>query len=185
MYSTNRADLVRFAYHTLAPLIEACNAVFVIRGTEAHTGGAGELEELLAKDISNIVPFSKQVKSHWHLRQIFGGVRFDIAHHASMGGRPWTQRNAGNQLAALAAYDSQPPKVIVRSHVHRWSDSGHNFPTFACTLPGWELPTAYSYRIGSTSAEFGGVVFKCGGGAYSWEHQIYEVRTAWQEYKVK
>ena len=42
----NYATMLRMAHATHKPLVDAAERVFLIRGTAAHTGGAGYLEEL-------------------------------------------------------------------------------------------------------------------------------------------
>ena len=88
----NDATLLRIAVSTLKPALEWADAIYVVRGTEAHVGKSAEMEEALAYDIG--AEKDGELHSHWHLRAVAGGVRMDIAHHATMGGMPWTERNA-------------------------------------------------------------------------------------------
>jgi len=172
--SQNHNDLIKHAVAIFEPLCKIADSVFFIRGTEAHTGLSGELEERLAENFDNVVP-SKYAKSWWHLRAEFGGVKFDISHHASMGSLPWTEKNAANKIAAIirssyAELGEKEPQVVIRSHVHRVSDSGINYlPMRAFTLPCWSLFTSYSYRIGAENRppDLGALLFEIEGGEAS------------------
>jgi len=181
----NDATLLRIAVSTLKPALEWADAIYVVRGTEAHTGKSAEMEEALAYDIG--AEKDGELHSHWHLRAVAGGVRMDIAHHATMGGMPWTERNAAIKLAAITWHRymemGKPlPHVVVRNHVHRYADSGGNYETFAVMAPAWSLATSYLYRIGKENdlATIGGLIFICENGQYQMLKKIYRPRvTAW------
>ena len=59
--SRNKASILGMAYDAIAPLVEDADKVFVIRGTEYHTGSSADLEEAFAKDLSNVVPYKKKI----------------------------------------------------------------------------------------------------------------------------
>jgi len=169
--SRNQADILNHAAAVLEPLYKIADRVFVIRGTEAHVGLSGVYDELVAKDIDNAVPSSK-AKSWWHLRASFGGALFDIAHHTSAGQLPWTEKNAANKLASVTRMrygemHEEEPQVVLRSHVHKFSDSGQNFlPLRAVVTPCWSLFTSHSIRIGAENnpPDIGAVFFEIEGG---------------------
>lgn len=148
----NPTKIVNHAIKVLEPVFSIADYVFVVRGTEAHVGESANLEEMIAQNFDNTVP-SKYANSWWHLRSDFGGAKFDIAHHATMGRLPWTEKNAANKIASIvrsryAEMKEKEPNIAVRSHVHRYSDSGDNFGSLkAFTTPCWSLFTSYSYRI--------------------------------------
>ena len=80
---------------------------------------------------------------------------------------PWTKANSVNVLAARAMYyygaelKQELPHYVVRSHNHKYADSGGNFPHIkAIMTPAWTTITAYGYRIGRELelADIGGVV---------------------------
>lgn len=166
LITTNKAEILRLVIDTLEPVYNAVEKVIFIRGTMAHTGKAGWLEEALAHDCEIAIKQSKKVASWYHFRGTIGGARFDVAHHVSMGRLPWTAPNAANKLAALATYHykveltEKPPDVTARSHNHRYADSGGNFETWAVCLPAWQLIIEYGYRIGGefSLSTIGGVV---------------------------
>lgn len=185
LMSRNQADVLKIAQKTLEPALDLFDLTIAIRGTEAHVGASGNLEEILANDITNIHK-ENGVSSHYHVRKVFSGVRTDLAHHTGMGGKPWTEKNAANALAALVRYEyttmNQPePHYVVRGHTHRWADSGENFaPLTAIIAPSWCLKTSYVYRIGGENklSTIGGLVILCENGVGRHVRKIYEFEKA-------
>lgn len=176
----NKATIMNMAIDVLSPLIQKAEKVFIIRGTEYHVGNSGELEEAIAKDLTNSVSYKKGVASWWHLRTKIAGVRFDVAHHISMGALPWTEKNAANKLSSILMYQyaewgELPPHIALRSHVHRLSDSGLNYPIHSFTLPCWCMATSYVHRIGGSNARphIGGMIIDCDKGKYDVRVETY------------
>lgn len=173
LITPNKATILGMVIEVLSPLVDIADSVFVKRGTPAHTGKSGWLEEAIGKDFG-AVQSKKDVYSHWHLRLLADKVRIDSAHHAAMPSLPWTEKNAANKIAAVAAWRyaidmKQPlPHLMFRSHNHRWSDSFDNYPIRAICLPCWSLLTEYGYRIGAENgvADIGGAVVLCDGDKY-------------------
>ena len=187
--SANKATIQLLVLDTIEPALAWADRVYIIRGTAAHTGKSSWLEEAIAADLDHAVP-SPNSASWWHLRTVCEGVRFDIAHHASMGKLPQSEKNAANKLAFLAQYryavdmKQQPPDVVIRSHNHRYADSGNNFGTYALCTAAWTIATEYVYRIGqeNTLADIGAHVFKCEDGKFTPEYISYdypEVKKIW------
>ena len=182
LITPNKATILDMVLTTIEPIISIADAVYVIRGTQAHTGKSAWLEETIAADLDNAVHDGGA--SWWHVRAVASGVRFDIAHHASMGGLPWTEKNAANKIAAIIVnrymvdMEQRPPHVTLRSHNHRCNDSFDNFKTRAICLPCWSLMTEFGYRIGreNSIADIGGAVTFCEDGEYKVEKYPYSPR---------
>jgi len=173
LVTRNPADMMRLSIECLRPMLELNpDAVYVTRGTEAHSGASAWLDEAIAKDIE-AVPSTTDVHSHWQLRLRADGVRLDVAHHPPGGGGrlPWTRANFANRLAiqtwtdAMLAGD-KPPDLYIRGHVHAPGDSFETFPTRALILPSWQLTTSYGHRIGGGVLPVGGVIVTCDKGGY-------------------
>ena len=177
--TANKATIEHTVREVLDPLMTWTDSLYVIRGTQAHTGKSGWIEEATASDYDHTVKSSKGVYSHYHLRLMVDRVPMDIAHHASMPSLPWTEKNAANKIAAVARIryldelKAQPPALMFRSHNHRWSDSYDNYETRAICLPCWSLMTEYAYRIGAenSSSAIGGMIVLCDGNQYT-EHKF-------------
>jgi hypothetical protein len=182
--SRNPVTMLRTAYQVVEPALDVSDAWYVVRGTPAHGGKSAWLEEKLAEDIS-AVPESKHAHSWWHLPLEVGGVLFDIQHHPeSKAYRPWTAGADANRIAAVVTYEyastgDRIPDVAVRSHGHKWRDSGDgNHPVRAFITPAWQGSTAFIHKIGSGGQMIkpGGMYFVCRDGGYTPVRRIYPPR---------
>lgn len=172
LVSRNPSDLIRLAIDTLQPMLDLNpDAIYVTRGTEAHSGQSSHLDEEIANDIS-AVPADEdgEIYSHWHLKLQVERVRFDIAHHPPGGGGrvPWTRQGFADKLAAVTMFEYAErhefhPHLLIRGHVHRPSDSYDKYPVRALVLPSWQLTTAYGHRIGGDPLPIGGVIVSVDG----------------------
>lgn len=157
------------------PLALKPDAIFVIRGTEAHVGPSAAFEERIAlglkKDGWPVQPeHGTGNAAHWHVALDLDGFRVDIAHHGRMGQRPWTKGNVVLNLAAEIFYQhaaaGRPhPHLAIRSHLHQFFDTGHAHPTRLVQMPAWQLATAYIHRIAPNAiADVGGLIAVVRGG---------------------
>lgn len=178
VFTRNPATIVRIASETLELLVSKVPAVYFVKGTVAHGGKSGNLEELLAKDFDNSVKSGNNY-SHWSLNLIADGVRITVAHHTNMGGLPWTRGNAAPALAARVMFQytqdkEQPPDIVFRGHVHRWGDSYDAYRTRAIVTPCWSLATEHTQKIApDTLPECGAVFISCDAGKYEIEKIKY------------
>jgi hypothetical protein len=159
--------------------------MWFIRGTEAHVGKSAEGEEKIADGLRrNKNPIvgdrDSGTSSHWHARLEIDGVRLDFAHHGRMGQRPWTKINVVANLAAEIFYEhsarGEPyPHLAVRSHHHRFADTGSAHPTRVIQTPAWQLHTAFIHRIAPDSlADVGGVIIVIKDGRYTVDPVLYK-----------
>lgn len=158
------------------PLALQPDALFFVRGTEAHVGPSAAFEERialgLAKDKRPVVKEEATGNaSHWHLTLDVQGIRLDFAHHGRVGQRPWTKPNVVLNLAAEIGYEhfrtGRPhPHLAVRSHMHQFVDTHDAHPTRVIQMPAWQLATAYIHRIAPGAlADVGGLILVIDGGA--------------------
>ena len=179
LITRNPTTIVSIGSETLEPLVSKIPAVYFVRGTGAHGGKSGYLEESLAKDFDNSVKLGKNY-SHWSLNLIVDGVRISAAHHTTMGGLPWTRPNAANAMAAKVQFQysqdgERPPDLVLRGHVHRWADSYDAYKTRAIVTPCWTLATEHTQKIApDTLPECGAVFITCDSGKYDAEKIKYE-----------
>lgn len=187
LISRNSADQFRLAIQVLERPVDMADYLIIIRGTEAHTGASGWMDEKLAQDLEAIGPtrHNGEIRSWFHWLGEIGGVRFDIAHHPGTGHmRPWTKGGDANRLAAMLTYryveynhqmerqkmaDNKlsVPHIGVRGHNHKPSDSADNHPVRAIILPSWQLSTSYGYRLGGDWLPIGGMFVLCDDGEAS------------------
>lgn len=136
------------------PATQLCGKhIYVVRGTEAHTGGSGWLENRAAKEIGAQVCPLTGLPSFLITRLLIEDVRILTAHHPMTNGRvKWTVGSAENRAAASVAltyYDApERPDLAVFSHVHHSEDSYDNQPVRVIYTPPWCLVDNFAARIG-------------------------------------
>jgi len=150
----NENVMINFAVDTVEPARAVADEILVNRGTEAHTGGSGYLEECIAGKINAHKDPLTGLFSYYVLRVQIEGVRFLIAHHPMTNGRvKWTLGSAANRAAASVALDyyneEQKPDVAIFGHVHHSEDSFDNQPVRAIYTPPWCLANSYTHRLGA------------------------------------
>ena len=181
LVSTNRNDAVQMGVAIWEPVKDIADELFIIRGTEAHVGEQGWVEEEIAKQLGANQDFAlsqdleKAPASWWHLPLFVEKVLFSLAHHPKTSGwRPWTEQAAAGRessihLSKSAAARLRVPDIVVRGHVHHARDSGlASWPrTFG--VPSWTLTGPYGYRKGAgwTPTAIGGLVFVVDGADYT------------------
>jgi hypothetical protein len=150
------------------PVLGVADYLFILRGTEAHTGPLGSLEEALARRLGGQRNRAMDTASWYHLAMEVAGTIGDFAHHPQTSSRrPWTADSAAARQAAITWSEyheigERPPDVVGRGHVHYWA-KGYKDDTFAFFGPPWQLTTAFGYRLGGRRKieKVGGVIIEC------------------------
>jgi hypothetical protein len=162
---------IRVAVHALeVGLALKPEHAFVVRGTESHVGHSGSAEEAIARILrAEGHPVQKEpdtgANSWWHLRMDVNGLLIDAAHHGRSGHREHTRGNAANLYAhdillAHVKYGDRVPGLCVRSHYHKWLDSGDAAKVLRLIgMPAWQLATGFVHRVAPDSlADIGGLI---------------------------
>ena len=164
---------IRVAVHALeTPLALKPSHVFVVRGTESHVGHSASAEEAIARILrAEGHPVERDrdtdTGSWWHLRLDVNGLLIDVAHHGRTGHREHTRQNAANLYAhdillAHVKSGDRVPGLCIRSHNHKWLDSGDAAKVLRLIgLPAWQLPTGYVHKVAPDSiADIGGLIIE-------------------------
>ena len=182
--SLNETDVMKMTVDVLEPVLDKSDRVFVVRGTAAHTGLSGNIEEKIALDIG--AEKCGDNYSWWELLLDCDGVKFYITHHGPLGRLRHTHGNALNRRAVeiedLFA-GRGVPQVTIQSHNHHFSTSSDEYKTKVYALPSWQLKTDFAKRIGIIEQDIvGGVWFNCDGGEYRDNVKRYEMPSqgAWK-----
>jgi hypothetical protein len=145
------------AYALLAPLRDAAQRLYVVRGTEWHDGKAADYLEMLAQRLDAVPDPTTGQKSWWELYLDVGGPVIHCAHHIGTSSVPWYEatvplRDMLMQLAELARfYGEQAPNVRlgVRSHRHRFIHVQAPPDLQVFVTPAWQLKTAFAHKKAS------------------------------------
>jgi hypothetical protein len=184
LHTTDPSGAVSLFVETMRPLREICEDGFwVVRGTEAHGGDAGNLEELAARLLgATHYPDDSKLASCWMLRLLIEGVRVDLAHHGPAGRLPWTGPNGLGRVAyeIIDAYvrAGEPiPHLAVQGHNHKFYDTHENFPLRVLGLPCWQLQTSYGYKVSPRrTTDIGGVIVVLEDGRATVEPVLFPVK---------
>lgn len=180
--SRNPATIKTMAAEVLDPLAKLSADLFVIRGTPAHGGQSGNLEEGIADDLEAVKCPDTGASSWWGLLWEIDGVRMDIAHHprGGTGARPFNVNSVADRLASDTVFEyanrgDRPPDLVIRSHLHRYLDSYQHFRTRAIITPAWTFATEFIHKIAPNSlADVGGILVHTSDGKYEVEPVRYE-----------
>jgi hypothetical protein len=170
----NLADQAKIAEVVLRPVIEkAKGGYYHIRGTEAHVGPSGMVEEQLAKSLGAIPNDVGQYARYDLWKRIGPTGLVHFLHHIGSTGSTAYEATAVNkelteEFVEAARWRDEPPNVIIRAHRHRHIKI--TIPTakndaIAEVLPGWQGKTSYVWKIPGgrlATPQFGGVLIKWG-----------------------
>jgi hypothetical protein len=185
LHTTDPGGAVSLFVETIRPFRELCeDGWWLVRGTEAHGGTSGNLEELAARLLeATHYPADNKLASCWLLRLELAGVKLDLTHHGPLGRLPWTKANglmrvASEIIDAHVEAGEVVPDLAVQGHNHIWADTGTNRRRLrAISLPCWQLPTSYGFRVSPRrSTDIGGALVICEDGRFEVQPFLYPVK---------
>lgn len=174
--SQNMADQQEIARRLLEPVRDACKGrLWMVRGTEAHVGSAGEHEERLASALgARRTAEAGDTRSHWELVLTLGERRIHFTHHIAVAHSPFTRTSAllremVNHYVEAGQWGDRPYSMLVRSHRHEHDEISEHAAfgkITAFSTPAWQLKTPYVYRISARmkQPQVGGVVIRLADG---------------------
>lgn len=176
----------RIAYEMLAPVRAKAATMYMVRGTEAHTGQSGQDEEELAKDLDAMRNPEGRASRDSLWVQV-GNCRVHLAHH--VGTTSSTAYEASAPLRGLVSmfeaagrWGHKAPDVVVRSHRHQHVEA--RVPTargygIVFTTPAWQLPGPFVYKVSPDKAEFpqiGGSLVRQGDEEFYTRHYVQTIK---------
>lgn len=170
--SQNLTDQAKIARLIMEPIAEKCGGrLYWIRGTEAHVGPSGEMEERIAAELGAIPNDIGQHARYELWVRIGGKALVHLAHHIGSTGSMFYESTAPMKELTDAYVEAErwrdePPDVVVRSHRHRNIEvriqTYKGFCT-VCTTAGWQLKTPFVYRHHRLAVpQIGGTLIRCG-----------------------
>ena len=192
--SHNLLDQVRIARDCLEPVVARSAGYYHVRGTEAHAGKSGRLEEQLAESLGAVTSQQGQSARHELWKKV-GTHLVHVAHHVESGvgseaAGPY--RELQSMFSESARWGRRPPDGIARSHRHRCivteiptgrgagaSRGREPSSTAACVVtPGWQGRTPFTYKTTTgrvATPQFGGVVITSVGGRLVIHRRVWTV----------
>ena len=165
LVTLNESDIINAFAEVAGEMHAVCpDGFWIVRGTEAHVGNSGWMEEVVARMVNATrYPTNSPNASCWKLRLELGGVRIHLTHHGPLGRLPNTKLNPLGNVAAKEIDEALrdgiwPPNVLVQAHNHTYADTFDNYVVRIIALPSFQLQTSFVHRIGATKQDIGGVV---------------------------
>jgi len=149
----NTADQIRIAESVLRPVIRKRDAVYALRGTEAHAGPSGETEELLARSLG-CIPDDSHQHSRYALEIPIGHYVIHATHHMSTSSRTFGElaamsRDLADLATEAARWGGGLPDLFVRFHGHKAGlvqVPGNGRMITMTSTAGWQLATPFTWR---------------------------------------
>lgn len=164
VWSPDTSDHVSAAIQLLRPIAEDADAVFMVRGTECHTGSSAEVvigAALGAREVGG--QFAVDV-----LNLSIHGVPCRWVHHIGTSTRLGLYATQLSMMLAEAQaqavrFGQTVPRVYCAGHRHTFGV--YQDDKAACvTLPPWQLLTRFGYKVAPAAVVGVGAVI------YDWEH---------------
>lgn len=186
--SQNLSDQLHIAQELLFPVVEKAAALYMIRGTEAHVGQAGENENMLAESLGAIPDSVGNYARNELWIRVGGedGALVHFLHHIGTTGSSHYESSAVNKelsemFQEAGRWGNKPPDIVIRSHRHRHlkvemsTERGYGI----CEVtPGWQLKTPFVYRIPGgrvSTPQFGGILIRQGDEEHYTRSKIWNI----------
>ena len=174
-WSQSLSDQSTHAELLLRPIVDVCKRLYVVRGTEAHSGPAGEEEEKLAKALG-AVPNEDGNYARFELWKRVGGPGGPLCHllhHIGVTGRAHYESSAPQaelmaEMTESGRAGEAAPDYSIRSHRHRFIKTLNPSKRHECAAivtPGWQWKTPFIYKTAGgrvTEPQFGGILIRQG-----------------------
>ena len=167
-FTQNLSDQANVAYELCAPVVEKAENLYMLRGTESHTGKSAEQEEQLAEKLG-AKPNTLGQYARDELWLKIGKALGHFTHHIGTSGSEYYQSTAPLK-ELITAYSTAgkmgkvDPNVVCRSHRHSFCEvrlaGKYDYDCTFCT-PAWQLQTPYAYRsatVRNTPPQLGGSI---------------------------
>jgi len=153
LISPLKTDVHRALLDVMEPAQVVVDSWFFVRGTEAHVGASGEIEEWLANDTKNAVHSFASTASWWVWNAEIAGVRIHATHHPPSGTK--LAGNRGEAVSRSCRYlaneceenGATKPHLAFWAHRH-WYAPGYNLGIYGYAVPSWKGLGAFGRRIG-------------------------------------
>lgn len=138
------------ALDVMQPLATLAHELYVLRGTEAHSGKGAASDYAIGRELGARRDPSTGMHAFYRLLLTVAGVHFDVAHHVGGGGDdPRLYGGAIRRETAAMLMERPDTHVVLRGHVHRVADTGeaYGLQRWGAVIPAWQLKTAFTHRV--------------------------------------
>lgn len=147
--SSDIGDHINAAVELLQPLASKAAQVFVVEGTECHTGNT---ESGIGKALGAVPVDGHKNRYAWHRLDLeVHGCRVVFHHHIGVTSRQYLEASAlsiylGNERLEAIRNNEPPPQVLCCAHRHRFGQYSDN--NSMCVVgPPWQLLTRHGRKV--------------------------------------
>ena len=182
--SHNLADQKNIALAILGPLVDKCEGLlYVLSGTEAHSGSSGCDDEGVAQALGAIQDRTGR-HARYEMWKRVGKSLVHLSHHIGTTGSQHYESTAVHKelceaFTEAGRWHNEPPDFVVRSHRHRHFETKittHKGMASSIVTPGWQGKTPFAHRIAGgrmSQPQFGGILIRQG------DRDAYVVEKVW------
>lgn len=165
--SNNMDDQTTIAKRVLVPIFKRAEKVFIVRGTESHSGKSSQEEERLATELG-ATPITKNSTTSYELWMDLNGKIIHFCHHIGSflahSESTGLMREMIESVAELGRWSKVIPDVIVRSHRHSFCEVSipkKDGKIIGIVTPAWQLKTPFTFKLARSKMslpQIGGVL---------------------------
>lgn len=152
IWSVDETDHIDAAAEILTSFCKGAHSVYLTEGTESHTKGAEHtIAKILKGNGINVVSPSAKRGAWDSLHIKIGGALVEVDHHMPTSMRSYLESSAlgitlGDIRNQRARAGVEVPKVIIRSHRHRFGlyEDGYGMMV---ALPSWQGLTRFGRKV--------------------------------------
>lgn len=163
LVSQRESDQILMAAYGLKPIMDLpqLEAMYIVKGTDAHDMLAGSLATLVAEQLRLTYP-KKPVEVLYHpVLNVVDKFKIDVSHHGPhYGSRAWLKGNElgwylRDILMTSLMNGETPPDILVRGHVHDYAlniqtvitkESGSHL-CVGMILPPYSVATSFARKV--------------------------------------
>ena len=177
--SRNPSEIVDIALECLDVPMKYADWVVFLKGTPAHVGKSGSLEEELASDFDIAMQNGENNYAWDEFYGQVGGTVFDAKHHGKLGYLRHTKVNPLHRLAeelmgGCVERGEKIPQVALRAHKHKVADTYDNHVVRVLQTPCFAGKEEYGHRVSDEPPDVGGLIFICENSNYKLVKVPYE-----------
>lgn len=146
--SPDFGDHISCAIELLAPVCADASRVFVIRGTECHTGNA---EVAIGRALGAEIDFDSKLPAFDRLHFKMHGIAGVVRHHFPTATRPYLESGQysiqmGAEIIEAVRNKEDPPRILICAHRHRAGHFQDGHSLTMVTAP-WQALTRYGHKV--------------------------------------
>jgi hypothetical protein len=152
LISNKTEDHVTCAEDVLVPYSKEASRIFVVRGTECHTGNhESSLGKILKAHKNPDTHKRKATHAFDRLQLNLHGCECAFSHHIGTSVRDYTEATQlgivlNQELVHAVRNGEIPPRVVARAHRHKYGmfENGHEL---AIVTPPWQAQTRHVHKV--------------------------------------